>query len=157
LIDYVADYRASTPTDAARKIVPDVLQEISDLRNARSRLQTLVSAGITRLEQQLALAKSRPALASPATLITQRLGENNVLRTAMHVKVKNFIALEGAHLTGAKGTLRALSPQGTLERGFSIVRDANNVIVKSVVGVSAGDELRIKLADGDLVTRIEGN
>jgi exodeoxyribonuclease VII large subunit len=75
----------------------------------------------------------------------------------MHVKVKNFIALECAHLTGAKGTLRALSPQGTLERGFSIVRDANNVIVKSVVGVSAGDELRIKLADGDLVTRIEGN
>jgi exodeoxyribonuclease VII large subunit len=109
------------------------------------------------LEQQLALTKSRPALASPATLITQRLSENNVLRTAMHVKVKSFIALEGAHLNGAKGTLRALSPQGTLERGFSIVRDLNNVIVKSVTNVSAGDELRIKLADGDLVTRVDGN
>jgi exodeoxyribonuclease VII large subunit len=53
--------------------------------------------------------------------------------------------------------LRALSPQGTLERGFSIVRDSNNVIVKSAAGVNAGDELRIKLADGDLVTRVEGN
>jgi exodeoxyribonuclease VII large subunit len=157
LIDYVADYRASTPTDAARRIVPDVLQEISDLRNARARLQTLVSTGITRLEQQLALTRSRPALASPATLITQRLSDNKVLRTAMHVKVKNFIALEGAHLNGARGTLRALSPQGTLERGFSIVRDSNNVIVKSAAGVNAGVELRIKLADGDLVTRVEGN
>jgi exodeoxyribonuclease VII large subunit len=157
LIDYVADYRASTPTDAARKIVPDVLQEISDLRNARSKIKTLVSAGITRLEQQLALTKSRPALASPATLITQRLSENSALRNAMHVKVRNFIAIESAYLNGANGTLRALSPQGTLERGFSIVRDSNNVIVKSVTSVSAGDELRIKLADGDLTTRVEGS
>jgi len=155
LIDYVADYRASTPTDAARKIVPDVLQEISDLRNARARLQTLVSTGITRLEQQLALTRSRPALASPATLITQRLSDNNVLRTAMHVKVKSFIALESAHLTGTQGTLRALSPQGTLERGFSIVRDSQNVIVKSAEAVGAGDELRIKFANGDIVTRVE--
>jgi exodeoxyribonuclease VII large subunit len=157
LIDYVADYRASTPTDAARKIVPDVLQEISDLRNARSRIQALVSAGITRLEQQLALTKSRPALASPATLITQRLSENSGLRAAMHVRVSNFIELESAYLNGAKGTLRALSPQGTLERGFSIVRDSSNSIVKSVAVVSAGDELRIKLADGEIVTRAEGS
>jgi exodeoxyribonuclease VII large subunit len=155
LIDYVADYRASTPTDAARKIVPDVLQEISDLRNARARIQTLVLTGLTRLEQQLALTKSRPALAAPATLITQRLSENTGLRTAMYVRVTNFIALEAAYLTGAKGTLRALSPQGTLERGFSIVRDASNVIVKSADMVNSGDELRIKLADGELTTRVE--
>jgi exodeoxyribonuclease VII large subunit len=155
LIDYVADYRASTPTDAARKIVPDVLQEISDLRNARARIQTLVSAGVARLEQQLTLTKSRPALAAPATLITQRLSENTGLRTAMYVRVTNFIALEAAYLTGAKGTLRALSPQGTLERGFSIVRNASNVIVKSADMVNSGDELRIKLADGELTTRVE--
>jgi exodeoxyribonuclease VII large subunit len=73
----------------------------------------------------------------------------------MHVKVKSFIALESAHLNGAKGTLRALSPQGTLERGFSIVRDSQNAIVKNAGAVSAGDELRIKFADGDIVTRVE--
>ena len=134
-----------------------MLQEISDLRNARARIQTLVSTGITRLEQQLALTRSRPALASPATLITQRLTENTGLRTAMHVRVRNFIALESAHLNGATGTLRALSPQGTLERGFSIVRDSNNVIVKSADTVNIGDELRIKFADGDIVTRVEEN
>jgi exodeoxyribonuclease VII large subunit len=157
LIDYVADYRASTPTDAARKIVPDVLQEISDLRNARARLQVLITAGVTRLEQQLALTRSRPALASPATLITQRLSENSVLRSAMQLKVKNHIALESAHLNGARATLRALSPQGTLERGFSIVRDANNSIVKSVSGINTGDELRIKFADGERTTEVKEN
>jgi exodeoxyribonuclease VII large subunit len=111
--------------------------------------------GITRLEQQLALTRSRPALASPATLIGQRLNENSGLRVAMHVKVTNFVALEIAHLNGAKGTLRALSPQGTLERGFSIVRDSKNLIVKSTAAVKSGDELRIKLADGELTTRVE--
>jgi exodeoxyribonuclease VII large subunit len=157
LIDYVADYRASTPTDAARKIVPDVLQEISDLRNSRARLQTLVLTGITRLEQQLALTRNRPALASPATLISQRLTENTGLRNAMHVKVKNFIALESAHLNGSRATLRALSPQGTLERGFSIVRDSNHQIITSITSVNPGDELQIKFADGDLVTRVTEN
>jgi exodeoxyribonuclease VII large subunit len=155
LIDYVADYRASTPTDAARKIVPDVLQEISDLRNAQTRLQFLISAGITRLEQQLALTRSRPALASPATLISQRLTENAGLRSAIHVKVKNLIELETAHLSGAYATLRALSPQGTLERGFSIVRNANNKIIKSSTEVIVGEELKVKFAEGDLVTRVE--
>jgi exodeoxyribonuclease VII large subunit len=157
LLDYVADYRASTPTDAARKIVPDVLQEISDLRNAQTRMQFLISAGITRLEQQLALTRSRPALASPATLISQRLTENAGLRSAIHVKVKNVIELETAHLTGAYATLRALSPQGTLERGFSIVRNSNNKIIKSSTQVNVGEELRVKFAEGDLVTRVEKN
>jgi len=157
LIDYVADYRASTPTDAARKIVPDVLQEISDLRNARAKLQSLVSAGITRLEQQLALTRSRPALATPATLISQRLSENSLLRSTIHGKVKNFIELESAYLNGSRATLRALSPQGTLERGFSIVRDSNNKIVKNAADLSVGDVLQIKFAEGDLVTRVEEN
>jgi exodeoxyribonuclease VII large subunit len=157
LIDYVADFRASTPTDAARKIVPDVLQEISDLRNARAKLQSLVSAGITRLEQQLALTRSRPALATPATLISQRLSENSLLRSTIHGKVKNFIELESAYLNGSRATLRALSPQGTLERGFSIVRDSNNKIVKNAADLSVGDVLQIKFAEGDLVTRVEEN
>jgi exodeoxyribonuclease VII large subunit len=133
------------------------LQEISDLRNARARLQVLITAGVTRLEQQLALTRSRPALASPATLITQRLSENNVLRSAMQLKVKNHIALESAHLNGARATLRALSPQGTLERGFSIVRDTNNSIVKCVSGINTGDELRIKFADGERTTQVKEN
>jgi exodeoxyribonuclease VII large subunit len=157
LIDYVADYRASTPTDAARKIVPDVLQEISDLRNARAKLQSLVSAGITRLEQQLALTRSRPALATPATLISQRLSENSSLRSTIHMKIKNFIELESAYLNGSKATLRALSPQGTLERGFSIVRNSNNKIVKDAADLKVGDVLQIKFAEGDLVTRVEEN
>jgi exodeoxyribonuclease VII large subunit len=75
----------------------------------------------------------------------------------MFVQVRNFINLERAYLNGANATLRALSPQGTLERGFSIVRSSNNKIIKSASEVKAGETLHIKFAEGDLVTRAEKN
>jgi exodeoxyribonuclease VII large subunit len=73
------------------------------------------------------------------------------------MKIKNFIELESAYLNGSKATLRALSPQGTLERGFSIVRNSNNKIVKDAADLKVGDVLQIKFAEGDLVTRVEEN
>ena len=154
LIDYVADYRASTPTDAARRIVPDVLQELADLRNARSKLQTLIVGNLARLEQQLALTKNRPALASPATLIDQRLKDNSGIRNAIFMQIANRLKLESAQLTGVATTLRALSPQGTLERGFSIVRNAAGEILRSTVSVSKDDEINIRFADGDRGAKI---
>jgi len=154
LIDYVADYRASTPTDAARRIVPDVLQELADLRNVRSKLQTLIVGNLARLEQQLAQTKNRPALASPATLIDQRLKDNSGIRNAIFMQIANRLKLEGAQLTGVATTLRALSPQGTLERGFSIVRNAAGEILRSTISVSKDDEINIRFADGDRGAKI---
>ena len=154
LIDYVADYRASTPTDAARRIVPDVLQELAELRNVRSKLQTLIVGNLARLEQQLALTKNRPALASPATLIDQRLKDNSGIRNAIFMQIANRLKLEGAQLTGVATTLRALSPQGTLERGFSIVRNAAGEILRSTISVSKDDEINIRFADGDRGAKI---
>ena len=154
LIDYVADYRASTPTDAARRIVPDVLQELADLRNVRSILQTLIVGNLARLEQQLALTKNRPALASPATLIDQRLKDNSGIRNAIFMQIANRLKLESAQLTGVATTLRALSPQGTLERGFSIVRNAAGEILRSTISVSKDDEINIRFADGDRGAKI---
>ena len=154
LIDYVADYRASTPTDAARRIVPDVLQELADLRNVRSKLQTLIVGNLARLEQQLALTKNRPALASPATLIDQRLKDNSGIRNAIFMQIANRLKLESAQLTGVSTTLRALSPQGTLERGFSIVRNAAGEILRSTISVSKDDEINIRFADGDRGAKI---
>jgi len=157
LIDYVADYRASTPTDAARRIVPDVLQEIADLRNSWARIQTLVSTNLNRLKQELELTKNRPALASPATLIEQRLKDNNAARTAIYVQVINFLKLESAHVKGASATLRALSPQGTLERGFAIVRSKAGEIVRTVSSVPVGTVVKIRFADGETSAEISAD
>jgi exodeoxyribonuclease VII large subunit len=150
IIDYVADYRASTPTDAARRIVPDVEQEIAALANARSTMRQIVEQALTFREQQLAVLRSRPALANPAALIDQRMVENTALRTALHSQVTNKITLEAAHLRGVQNTLRALSPQGTLERGFAIVRTSKGQIVKSSDSVTVDEALRIRFAQGEI-------
>lgn len=148
LIDYVADYRASTPTDAARKIVPDVVQELADLRNSRTRAWQLVTSRLELAQQSLVALRERPALANPAELIHQRLEENHNQRELMRSRVTHTIDLQSSIITGFAATLRALSPQGTLERGFSIVRKAGHV-VSSASNVASGDNLQIRTAAGE--------
>lgn len=148
LIDYVADYRASTPTDAARKIVPDVVQELSDLRNTRVRALQLVTSRLELEQQALTSLRERPALANPAELIDQRLLDNTAQREGIYARVRHAIDLQSSIITGYAATLRALSPQGTLERGFSIVRKAGHVI-NSADAVNSGDSLSVRTASGE--------
>jgi exodeoxyribonuclease VII large subunit len=149
LIDYVADFRASTPTDAARRIVPDVLQELSDISSARNRATLILRNQIERFTQQLTAVRSRPALANPALLIDQRLKDNSQLRNRIHSEVVATIKLENSHLRGTRATLRALSPQGTLERGFSIVRTESGEIIRNISETKTGDKIRIRVSDGE--------
>ena len=150
LVDYVADYRASTPTDAARRIVPDVVEEIAYIKNIRMRARSLVTATIADLSHNLASVRAKPALANPTVLIDQRLVANSNVRNGIFTKVDNHISLAFSDVRGIKATLRALSPQGTLDRGFSIVRSASGKVVKSTSDIAAGENLRIKVADGDI-------
>jgi exodeoxyribonuclease VII large subunit len=148
LIDYVADYRASTPTDAARRIVPDVLQEIADLSQARLQIARLTLTRIDQLRHQLELVLARPALAHPSALIDQRLEANEQKREAIYRLIKNKVALDFAELSGMKTTLKALSPQGTLERGFAIVRNASGQVISSTKKVKPQELITIRFADG---------
>ncbi|TDT64418.1 exodeoxyribonuclease VII large subunit [Frigoribacterium sp. PhB116] len=122
LLDDVADLRASTPTDAAKRVVPDVNEELSRVQQARSRigvrLNQIVSTEIDRLEQ----VRSRPVLASPQTLVDVRADE--VVRAVARGEELVARAVERAHTRVSELTaqLRALSPQGTLRRGYSIVQ-----------------------------------
>lgn len=148
LIDYVADYRASTPTDAARRIVPDVLQEIADLSQARLQIARLTLTRIDQLRHQLELVLARPALAHPSALIDQRLEANEQKRESIYRLIKNKVALDFAELSGMKTTLKALSPQGTLERGFAIVRNASGQVISSTKKVKPQELITIRFADG---------
>lgn len=154
LVDYVADYRASTPTDAANKIVPDVLEELAYINALRSQSFALVTTTIARRGQELATLRAKPALANPSALIDQRLGANSALREQLHSKVSNRIQLGATEIRGIQGTLRALSPQGTLDRGYAIVRDQNQNVIKTVGQVKSGDMLRIRLADGEITVKL---
>lgn len=148
LIDYVADYRASTPTDAARRIVPDVLQELSDLAASRNLIRQMTENKINQLKHQLELVLAKPALAQPSELIDQRLEVNAQKRDYIYRILENKLTLEKSSLGGLQSTLRALSPQGTLERGFAIVRDEAGQVISSAKQAVKKAKLVIKFADG---------
>ncbi len=150
LIDEVADVRASTPTDAARRVVPDVMQETTELRNTAVQLRRLVHQSIQSRVSALTILRSRPALANPAALIEQRIAVNAQHRDFLYRTVSARLSIESAHVKGLVGTVKALSPQGTLERGFSIVRNSSGVVVSRIGDSAVGDPLRIRMADGEI-------
>lgn len=149
LIDYVADYRASTPTDAARAIVPDVIVETTWLRNARTTMRRRVDVRVSELAAELTRVRGKPALASPALLIDQRAAEVTTLGQRAMRALRRALEVRTAQLLGQVSTLRALSPQGTLERGFAIVRTSTGDVVRQADQVTQGQALRIRVADGD--------
>jgi exodeoxyribonuclease VII large subunit len=93
-------------------------------------------------------------LANPSALIDQRLSANKSLREQLHAKVTNRLQLGAAEIRGIQGTLRALSPQGTLDRGYAIARDENQNVIKTVGQVKPGEVLTIRISDGEFTVRI---
>ena len=154
LIDYVADYRASTPTDAARRIVPDVVQELAELRNIRTRAWQIATTRLSLAEQAITSLRARPALAHPSELIDQRIIDLTNSRNAIFNRVDSAVALEASRLQGYAATLRALSPQGTLERGYAIVRKGG-AIVREPHDVSTNDVVTIRVAGGEIAATID--
>ena len=154
LVDYVADFRASTPTDAARKIVPDVVEELAYLESTRATALAMVKTAIANRGREIATLRARPALANPSVLIEQRISETSAVRNSLLIRVSNRVALSSAELTGVRATLAALSPVGTLERGFAIIRNHSSQVLKDSSQVSVGDELEVRLATGKLKVQV---
>lgn len=148
LLDEVADLRASTPTDAAKRVVPDVSDELAKVQQVRSRLLTRVTGLIGTEIDRLAQIRSRPALASASWIIDQRAEE--LTRFVARGVELTTRGLERAHLdlTERRGQLRALSPQHTLDRGYAIVQTGAGAVVRDAAETTAGDALVVTLARG---------
>ena len=122
LLDLVADVRASTPTDAARRIVPDVAEELDRIATGRSRARAAVEALITREQLRLDTARARPVLADPFVLVD---GRGEAVDELLARSARSFAhrldraADEVGHLLAR---VVALSPQATLERGYAVVQ-----------------------------------
>ncbi|KRF32809.1 exodeoxyribonuclease VII large subunit [Yonghaparkia sp. Soil809] len=148
MLDEVADLRASTPTDAAKRVVPDVSDELAKVQQVRSRLLTRVTGLIGTEIDRLAQIRSRPALASATWIIDQRAEElTRFVARGVELTARR---LERAHLdlTERRGQLRALSPQHTLDRGYAIVQTGAGGVVRDAAETAPGDALVLTLARG---------
>ncbi len=157
LLDLVADYRASTPTDAARRIVPDLRQETEGLAQATARIRAALAARLTREEQGLAMLLSRPVLQGPGAILDSHRAGLDEQTARMRLAIERRLAAESQTLAQARATLTALSPQGTLDRGYAMLKLPNGSLVRDAAEVSKGQLIEGVLARGRLVAQVVGS
>ena len=149
LLDLVADYRASTPTDAAKKVVPDIAQEMSDIEKLRDRALRSLVARIEFEANQVAGLRNRPDMKDPIVMVTSRRDELKGLRDRALRGFASLLEIEKKELKGVRDQLRSLSPQSTMDRGYAVVQLSDGKILRDATKVKTGTALRIRVAKGE--------
>lgn len=149
LLDLVADYRASTPTDAAKRVVPDIAQEISDIEKLRDRALRSLVARLDFESQQISQLRNRPVMKDPMVMVTTRRDELKALRDRALRGFASLIEIEKKELKGVRDHLRSLSPQSTMDRGYAVVQLPDGKILRDATKLKAGTALRIRVAKGE--------
>jgi len=150
LLDLVADVRASTPTDAARRAVPDVAEQLDLIGQLRGRARRSVAGRLDREGSWLAAITSRPVLASPGREIDRREEQVQGLAERGRLAMATTIDRAGDDLAHLRARLIALSPAATLRRGYAIVQRSDASVVLSASQVAAGDPLTVRFASDQL-------
>ncbi len=157
LLDLVADYRASTPTDAARRIVPDIRQESEGVMQALTRMRAAIGTRLSREEHALQMLLSRPVLAGPGAVLDSHRVQLEHSTTHMRHAIERRLAVETQTLTQARASLAALSPQGTLDRGYAMLKLPDGSLVRDASQVAKGSLIEGIVARGRLLAQVIGS
>jgi exodeoxyribonuclease VII large subunit len=150
LLDLVADVRASTPTDAARRVVPDVSEQIALISQLRARAHRCLAGRVASEAAWLAGVRSRPVLAAPGRDLVHRQEALEVLAGRARRCLAGRLDRAADGLSHTRARLLALSPAATLQRGYAIVQRPDGHVVRAAAEVTAGDRLTLRLADGQV-------
>ena len=155
VLDNVADLRAATPTDAAKRVVPSVAEERAVIAEARSRMAAALRGWVERERRGLNNIRSRPVLADPMTPIRARREEVERMRTSMRRELRVLLDRETRHVESLRARVSALGPSATLARGYSIVQvlpkdGSDPEVVSSYEQSPPGAQLRIRVGDGSI-------
>jgi exodeoxyribonuclease VII large subunit len=156
LLDHVADVRASTPTDAAKKVVPDVREQSQLVRQLRDRARRCLLGRVERELAWLAATKSRPALADPVREVERQEERVLALRDRARRCLSGALDAAAGELSHTRARLASLSPAATLERGYAIVQRPDDTVVRAAADVVTGDELLVRFADGRIAATAGG-
>ncbi len=156
ILDLVADLRASTPTDAAKRIVPDVAEEAQRVRQMRDRARRTVGHLLGREQQHLDSLRSRPSMADPRNDLRGRSEEVDGLTRRSRRVLGHVLDRAEDDLGHSLARVRALSPLATLRRGYAVLSDADGALFSSVGDVAAGSAVTIRVADGRISADVTG-
>jgi exodeoxyribonuclease VII large subunit len=150
LLDLVADVRCSTPTDAGKRVVPDVREEAQRIAMLRDRSRRVVATTLDRERQRIQQLTSRPVIAQPHVLVSDRRREVEALRDRASRCAQALLDRHQQDLTHTLARVVALSPQATLDRGYAVVQQPDGSVVRDSEEVVLGQSLRVRLAQGEL-------
>ena len=160
LCDLVADVRAATPTDAAKKVVPDTAAEQRLIDDLRRRSAQALRNWVSREQRALAQLRSRPVLAEPLAALTARADEIHRARSAVRRDISRLVAAEAERVGHLSARLATLGPAATLARGYAVVQTVGGAggpaVLRSVDDAPAGTRLRVRVADGAVAAVSQG-
>ena len=148
LLDLVADLRASTPTDAGKRIVPDAVAEGRAVVRVADALRAAIEARLDREAATLISYLTRPVLVHPDRLVEPLAEEVARHGAALRRACGALVRATETHLAGLAANLRSLSPQSTLDRGYAVVRAASGAVVREAGDLGVGERVAIRLARG---------
>jgi len=152
LLDHVADVRCSTPTDAGKRVVPDIAEETARVRQLRDRARRALHGWVDRERHLLNALRSRPVLADPVTPLEQRSAQVNMLVERSRRAMAALVSAERAALDHTRARLTTLGPAATLARGYAVVQrvdeEGNPRVLRSTAEAPEGTLLRVRVADG---------
>jgi exodeoxyribonuclease VII large subunit len=159
LCDLVADLRAATPTDAAKRVVPDAVAEQARVADLRGRSARALRSWVHREQRTLAQLRSRPVLAQPLAALTARAEEIHRARATARRDVTRLLDAEARSVGHLSARLATLGPAATLARGYAVVQvvSGSMAVLRSTGDAPAGTRLRIRVADGAITTVSEGS
>lgn len=156
LLDDVADLRASTPTDAAKRVVPDVAEQRALVGQLRARLTSRLTQRLSHDIAQLEQLRSRPVLRAPDSLLTTRAHEVELLVARGRERIDRSLQTHERRTAELRATLRALSPASTLARGYAIAHLADGVIVRDAAQAPASTPVVITVGRGSFAAHSDG-
>jgi exodeoxyribonuclease VII large subunit len=157
LCDLVADLRTATPTDAAKRIVPDAAAEQALVADLRRRSARALRNWVHREQHTLDQLRSRPVLAAPLAALSARSDEVHRAVAAARRDVTRLVAAETDRLGHLSARLTTLGPAATLARGYAVVQTVPDAaVVRTTAGAPAGARLRVRVSDGAVTAVSEG-
>ena len=154
LLDLVADVRASTPTDAARRVVPDIGEQLAIIAELRSRARRQLTGRLDREAAWLAAIRTRPVLANPAAEIERRHEQVIALAERARRCLAASLDRAGTDLLHTRARLIALSPAATLRRGYAIVQKDDATVVRAADDVVPGESLLVRFAADQITVTV---